>query len=318
MAKYLGKDGKKIGTIGREIYYEAFESNLVRERPLNPLSPNTKKNIITKAKFASTMKFTDYCLLDGLTKFFPDIKGAKMKRSSMLKTNKNSFLPMHKQYYKRSSLLTFGEFKLPGTNETVLRDDTFKGTVWGKEDFYHGLLVTYECDFVDAVKVNQVSALLLETYPALQEGDIVHCFGTFCGNCLANNSIENPIVIQGNCNKKFIHRQLKIDKTDERKLEDIGFTKAIYIIDIFTMNIKVILMPICNKHKIFESDLKFCPNPGSLYFWVEAKNGGVHNKGGIIQVNTIAYDMIKDNLKNNAAQNSILNSWKIIDYPIVN
>ena len=92
MAKYLGKDGKKIGTIGREIYYEAFESNLVRERPLNPLSPNTKKNIITKAKFASTVKFTDYCLLDGLTKFFPDIKGAKMKRSSMLKTNKNSFI----------------------------------------------------------------------------------------------------------------------------------------------------------------------------------------------------------------------------------
>ena len=46
MAKYLGRDGKKIGKIGREIYYEAFESNIVRERPLNPISPNTKKGSI--------------------------------------------------------------------------------------------------------------------------------------------------------------------------------------------------------------------------------------------------------------------------------
>jgi len=318
MAKYLGKDGKKIGIIGREIYYEAFESNLVRERPLNPISPNTKKNIMTKAKFASTMKFTDYCLLDGLTKFFPDIKGAKMKRSSMLKINKKSFLPMHKQYYKRSSLLTFGAFKIPGTNETVLREDTFKCKVLEKEDFYHGLLVSFECDIDEAKKVNQVSSLLLNTYPVLQEGDIIHCFGTFCGNCLANNSSENPIVIEGNCNKKFIHRQFKIDKSDDRKLVDVGFIDGVWIIDVFTQTAKIIIMPICNKYKLFESDLKFCPNPGSLYFWVEHKNGGIHMKGGVIQLNTIAYDMIEDTLNKDETKESILNSWKIIDYPIVN
>lgn len=317
MAKYLGKDGKKIGKIGREIYYEAFESNLVRERPLNPLSPNTKKNIITKAKFASTMKFTDYCLLDDLTKFFPDIKGAKMKRSSIVKTNKNSFLPMHKKYYKRSSLISFGDFKLPGNHEIVLRDDSFKCVVMENDDYYHGLLVTFECAYDDAEKVNQVSTLLLETYPDLSEGDIIHCYGTFCDNCYYRESVEDPIDIECNCEKKFIHRQLKIDKTDQRKIEDIGFTKGVWIIDIHKLIVKVILMPICNKYKLFEADYRISPNPGSLFFWVESKNGGIHNKGGLIQTNTLSYNKIRNSLKDNAAQKYILDSWKVIDYPII-
>ena len=70
MAKYFGKDGIKKGKIAREIYYYAFQNNLIRERPLKPLSPNTKKNIITKGKFGSVVKFTDYCLLDSVLKFF--------------------------------------------------------------------------------------------------------------------------------------------------------------------------------------------------------------------------------------------------------
>lgn len=317
MAKYLGKDGKKIGKIGREIYYEAFEANLVRERPLDTLSPNTKKNIITKAKFASTMKFTDYCMVDDLTKFFPDIKGAKMKRSSITKTNKNSFLPMHKKYYKRSSLISFGEFKLPGNKEVVLREDSFECSILNKENMYQGLLVSFQCHFANLTKINDISELLLETYPDFQEGDIIHCYGTFCGNCLAKNSPDEPIEIRGNCNKKYIHRQFKINKHDSRRINEIGFETGWVIIDYEQMIGKSILVPICNKYKYFEADESLSDNPGSLFFWVESKNGGIHNKGGLLQIDTLAYRMIKGTLNNDNTKTSILNSWKILEYPII-
>lgn len=317
MAKYLGKDGKKIGKLGREIYYEAFESNLVRERPLDPISPNTKKNIITKGKFASTVKFTDYCMDDGLTNFFPDIKGAKMKRSSIVKTNKNSFLPMHKKYYKRSSLITFGDFKLPGNKEVILRDDTFKTTVLGKENFYQGLLVSFQCELEDVDRVKGISNYFLETYPDFQEGDIIHCYGTFCKNCYSKEDDNEPIEIHGNCEKKYIHRQLKLDLHDNRKLTQIGFERGVDIIDVFEMIGKIILLPICNEHKVFEADEAFIGNPGSLFFWVESKNGGIHNKGGLLQLNTLPYNAIKNRLKTAATQDAILNSWKMIEYPII-
>ena len=317
MAKYLGKDGKKIGKIGREIYYEAFEANLIRERPLDTLSPNTKKNIITKAKFASTMKFTDYCMVDDLTKFFPDIKGAKMKRSSITKTNKNSFLPMHKKYYKRSSLISFGEFKLPGNKEVILRDDTLECEILNDQDFYHGLLITFQCQLVDVERINDISELLLQTYPDFNEGDIIHCYGTFCGNCLAKMDPNNPIEIHGNCNKKYIHRQLKIDIHDSRNIKDIGFATGFEILDFQQMIGKAILVPIRNKYRVFESDYAMSINPGSLFFWVESKNGGIHNKGGLLQMDTLSYRMIKGTLENNNTKDAILDSWKVLEYPII-
>ena len=205
MAKYFGRDGIKKGNIGREVYYYAFESNIVKELPVDTISPNTKKNITTKAKFASVTKFTDYCLLDGLTKFFPDIKGAKMKRSSIIKVNKNNYLPMRKKYYKRSSLISFGDFKLPGNKEVVLRDDAFECTMLGKKDVYQGLLMSFRCDFMETDKISDLSSVFLDTYPDFQEGDIIHCYGTFCANCFSRNTFEDPIRIKGNCQKKYIH-----------------------------------------------------------------------------------------------------------------
>lgn len=317
MAKYFGRDGKKVGVIGREIYYEAFESNLVRERPLNPISPNTKKNIITKSKFASAMKFTEYCLVDDLVRFFPDIKGAKMKRASIVKVNKNSFLPMHKKYYKRSSLIAFGDFKLPGNKEVVLRDDILKCPILNKDNLYHGLLISFRCHFVNITKIGGISELLLETYPDFEEGDIIHCYGTFCENCYSKVSFDDPIDIVGNCRKKFIHRQLTINKSDNRRIEDIGFTTGWEIFDISQMIGKAIIVPICNKYKYFEADERMAANPGNLFFWVESKNGGIHNKGGLLQINTIGYTYIKNGLSLPGTQDSILNSWKVIEYPII-
>lgn len=317
MAKYLGKDGKKIGKIGREIYYEAFEANLIRERPLDTLSPNTKKNIITKAKFASTMKFTDYCMNDDLIKFFPDIKGAKMKRASITKTNKNSFLPMHKKYYKRSSLISFGEFKLPGNKEVTLRADSFECNILDKQNVYQGLLINFQCQFIDIERIKDVSELLLETYPFFDEGDIIHCYGTFCGNCFAKINPDDPIEIQGNCNKKFIHRQFKINTFDNRSVKAIGFEVGFILIDVQQMIGKSILVPRCNEYKLFEASESLSGNPGSLFFWVESHSGGIHNKGGLLQIDTLAYRMIKGTLNNDNTKTSILNSWKMIDYPII-
>ena len=316
MAKYLGRDGKKIGKIGREVYYEAFESNIVRERALNPISPNTKKNIITKAKFASTMKFTDYCLLDGLTKFFPDIKGAKMKRSSILKVNKNSFLPMHKQYYKRSSIMAFGNFRFPGNQESVLKADNLYLKVFGEDNWFHGLYIFYGCNPPSYTTIGSISEVFLNYYEEFQEGDIVHCFGTFCDNCYYHEEIDKPIIIDGNCNKRYIHRQFTLNKHDERYLYEVGFKSGYFVVDEDTQLTKIIIFPLCNEYKVFEADRPFDTNPGSLIFWIESKNGGIHNKGGALQINTRAYDRIVNYLSRNDVKESILKSWKVIDYPI--
>lgn len=316
MAKYFGRDGLKKGKIGREIYYYAFESNLVRECPVDQISPNTKKNINTKARFASIVKFTDYCMTDGLTKFFPDIKGAKMKKSSIIKVNKNSYLAMHKKYYKRSSLISFGDFKLPGNKEIVLREDHFNCTILGKKEIYHGLLVSFSCDILDSDKIKDVSTVFLETYPDFQEGDIVHCYGTFCENCFSKVDFEEPIEIKGNCNKKYIHRQFTINKSDNRNIREVGFINGTVMLDPMFMTGKMIIMPLCNSYKTFEADNRMSPNPGSLFFWVESKNGGIHNKGGLLQMDTISYTMIRNSLALPATKEAILNSWKVIEYPI--
>ena len=82
---------------------------------------------------------------------------------------------------------------------------------------------------------------------------------------------EEPILIEGLPRKKYIHRQIKLDKTDSTNLVDIGIGIGKKMTNPLLFVFKVIAVPICNKYKVFRASEEYCPNPGNLYFWVESK-----------------------------------------------
>lgn len=318
MAKYIGRDGIKKGKLGKELFYYAFDSNLVRELPIDSPSINTEKNIITKAKFASTMKFTDYCSDEALLKFFPDIKDAKMKRSSILKQNKKNFLPMPKKYYKISSLISFGDFSIPGSQETKIRTDVVEDTVLGENNMFQGMLVAYECfDYIQPTVAN-VSTWITQTYPVFHEGDYVHVYAMLCENCLYKNLDEDPISVNGHCRKKYIHRSFRIDTHDNTELSKLGLALAQQDLGDFITAYKVILIPLYNKYKVFRSNILMNSNPGVCYYWISTSDTTIHLNGGVKSVENTVYHSIKEKLKTDGAKQEILKSWKVVNYPIIN
>ena len=318
MAKYIGKDGIKKGKLGKELYYYAFQSNLVRELPVDSPSPNTTKNIMTKAKFGSVMKLTEYCFDESLLGFFPDIKGAKMKNSAIVKQNKKNFLPMPKEYYKQSSLLPFGDFSLPGNIETGLRTDIVNDTILGEDVLVQGLLVAFECFHRIQPTVKEVSEWFLDTYPVFKQGDYIHVYAMMCENCFYRNSDSHPIDIQGRCRKKYIHRVLKIDKNNNTRLSYFGLALAQENVGVLQDAYKIVLIPLYNEFKLFRSNIVFHQNPGVCYYWVADGPNSIHPWGGSVSVENTPYHSIKEKLKTEASKKEILKSWKVTDYPLVN